>query len=170
MTTGKSARFRVGVSRPPSRPYLTHYKPAFASCPIRYPMGSSALLTLGLLPDWLTDPTGLSLFRREPICEVFRFPESRGSLRNCESANPEYRFRLRAILAQACQSVTLVANNAVYMGFTGVDHAPLNLAPARVTLPGSATLFRELSHGGVATAPRPGRFASAVLDGRVRTA
>ncbi|WP_231877745.1 hypothetical protein, partial [Ferroacidibacillus organovorans] len=67
---GKSARFRVGISRSYDRPYLTHYKPAFASCPIRYPMGSSALLTLGLLPDWLTDPTGLSLFRREPICEM----------------------------------------------------------------------------------------------------
>ena len=33
---------------------------------------------------------GLALFRRQPIFEVFRYPESRGSAQNCEPVKREY--------------------------------------------------------------------------------
>ena len=75
---------------------------------------------------------GLTLFRRQPISEVFRCPESRGSSKNCEPVKREYWSRLLAILAQAYHGVSLVLRDAVYMGFTGVHPALLNLAPAKI--------------------------------------
>ena len=39
---------------------------------------------------------GLTLFLRQPISEVFRCPDSRGSAWNCEPAKREYWFRLLA--------------------------------------------------------------------------
>ena len=33
-----------------------------------------------------TDPMRLTMFRRQPLIQMFRYPDSRGSARNCESA------------------------------------------------------------------------------------
>lgn len=89
MTSGKSARFHVGVSRHFYRPYPSHYKTTFAFCPFLYPLGSSASLALRLLSLIPTDPVGFTLFRQQPISEVFRYPDSRGSAWNCESPKRE---------------------------------------------------------------------------------
>ena len=82
MTLGKSAHFRVRASWHFYRPYLSHYKTAFAFCPFLYPLGNSASLAFRLLlKQQPTDPMGLTLFRRQPISEVFRWPGSLGALR-----------------------------------------------------------------------------------------
>lgn len=100
--------------------------------PIPLPPEEFGVTYVPLTVAFRTDPMGLTLFRRDPISEVFRCPESRGSARNCESAICKCRFRLHALLAQAYQSVSLVFVHAVYLGFTDVHHALRNLAPARI--------------------------------------
>jgi len=61
-------------------PYPSHYKTAFAFCPLFYPLRNSASLTLCLLSRW-TDPMGLTMFRRQPVIQMCRWLGSLGTLR-----------------------------------------------------------------------------------------
>lgn len=74
MTSGKSARFRVRVSRHLCRPYPSYYKTAFAFCPFLYPLGSSASLALRLLPMNGQTPWGLPCSIDNPALKCLGAP------------------------------------------------------------------------------------------------